>query len=148
MNLKEGQPRPSRGRAKHRRRVLAEARREKGPMPLQTTIADIEQAQRRLEQVQRESARREISELSVDLEIVKKTVALGMEEVWLEFRLGRITQAERQSAIQRGLNTLEKEQPDIYNWLMGEDPNGETELARIRDRVFPPKRIGGYRVKR
>lgn len=75
-------------------------------------------------------------------------IGLRVELIWLEFRLERITQAKRQSQLQGLLNGLEVENPEVFQWLTGEDEEGKTELARIRNQVIPPIDIKGFYTKR
>lgn len=133
----------------HRRRVLAEERK-KGLPPgfLEQQVSDSIQAERRLGEIEflLDAGKPEKS-LAQDLTPVIEA-SLRAEKVWLQFRLGRITQAERQSHLQRMLNSLEDEQPDVFRWLTEEDDEGLSPFVRIRDKVIPPSKAGGYYTKR
>ena len=67
----------------------------------------------------------------------EERASLEVEVIWLEFRTGKITSEERQSCLQKKLNVWEKEEPDLFNWLIGVNGNGLNPLSRIRDRVIP-----------
>lgn len=127
--------------AAHRRQVLAEERRTLLPDYLTRRIIDTVQAERRLVEVGNLLERE-------DGLAPSEKASLKIEEIWLEFRLERITQAERQSRLQRLLNRIEEEEPKIYSWLIDENENGSTPLARIRDSVLPSVKVGGYHTKR
>ena len=75
-------------------------------------------------------------------------VSLKIEVIWLGFRVGRLTETERQALLQKELNALAKENPIVLGWLNEENGNGSTRLAKIRDRVMPPSKIGNYHTKR
>jgi len=70
---------------------------------------------------------------------------LEVELMWLEFRTGEITSEERQSCLQEKLDVWEKEEPDLFNWLVGVNGNGLNPLSIIRDRVIPPLSRKRYR---
>lgn len=127
--------------AAHRRQVLAEERRKIPPDYFSRRIIDALQAERRLVEVGN------LLEREDGLSPSEKA-SLKIEVIWLEFRLERITQAERQSRLQTLLNRLEEKEPEVYNWLIDENENGSTPLAQIRDIVLPPVKIGGYYTKR
>jgi len=131
----------SRGQASYRREILARARQTTPPDLIEQRIADQQQAKKRFEEVKRLL-------MTEDNLTPPEKISLRVEKIWLAFRLGRIPQSERQSRLQRMLNDLEKENPDLFQWLTEEDDQGLTLLARIRDKVLPPQRIGGYYTKR
>jgi len=85
----------------------------------------------------------------LDLEISeewlpKQKASLEIELIWLEFRTGEITLEERQFCLQKKLDVWEKEEPDLFNWLIGENGNGLNPLSRIRDRVIPSRGKRSY----
>lgn len=128
--------------AVQRRRALAAARREITPDYFEREIRTRQEAEERL-QKNREILGQEDNLTS------KENVSLTIENIWLKFKLDRLSQAERQSQLQKFLNDLEGKAPDIYNWLTSaEFTNWVSPLVRIRDRVIPPKTIEGYYTKR
>ena len=144
---KGSQPSPldrdlSSGEATNRRRVLAQERREIPQDPLDRVIRTRQEAEERLCYITK----------TLDQEnnlTPQGRASFKIETIWLEFKLGRTTSAERQSAWQRFLNQLKKEDSDVYTWLLEEEEKkGTSPLAIIRDRIFPPEKIGGYYSKR
>jgi len=134
----------SSSKAAHRRQVLAEERRKPEKLLMQG-IREKVLAEKRIVEVEQllNSKGKKTTEI-----LPKDKVSLEIELIWLKFRLERITPAERQSLLQKKLNALEQESPEIFNWLTTEAENGFAPLARIRDSVMPPIEIKGYHTKR
>jgi len=100
---------------------------------LEQRIKGSEQAKRRLEEI------RNLFNLERSRELVpRERASLEIELIWLEFRADKITSEERQSCLQEKLNVWEREEPDLFNWLVGENGDGLNPLSRIRNRVVPP----------
>jgi len=78
----------------------------------------------------------------------EEKASLEIELIWLEFRTGKITSEERQSCLQKKLDVWEKEEPDLFNWLIGGNGNGLNPLSRIRDTVIPSRGERSYFSKR
>jgi len=134
----------SSSKAAHRRQVLAEERRKPEKLLMQG-IREKVLAEKRIVEVEQllNSKGKKTTEI-----LPKDKVSLEIELIWLRFRLERITPAERQSLLQKKLNALEQESPEIFNWLTTENESGFAPLARIRDSVMPPIEIKGYHTKR
>lgn len=134
----------SSSKAAHRRQVLAEERRKPEKLLMQG-IREKVLAEKRIVEVEQllNSKGKKTTEI-----LPKDKVSLEIELIWLKFRLERITPAERQSLLQKKLNALEQESPEIFNWLTTENESGFAPLARIRDSVMPPIEIKGYHTKR
>jgi len=119
-----------------RRRLLSSAHRPMLPDDFfQRRISEDEQAEKRLEEI------RGLLDLEISRKLAPRERAiLEVELIWLEFRIGRITSEERQSRLLKKLDVWEKEEGDLFNWLIGENGNGFNLLSRIRDRVISPRR--------
>lgn len=131
----------------HRRRVLAGERKKLPPDFLEQRVIDLIQAENRLKEIEALFDAGKPGESSAQDLTPNEMASLGIEQIWLSFILRRITQAERQSYLQRTLNFLEGEQPDVFQWLIGKNGEGSTPLARIRDRIMPSRQVGGYYTK-
>jgi hypothetical protein len=143
--MSQGRERLSHSEAVHRRTVLAGERRKFSSDFWLQEIANREQAIARFGEVRGilEQTSRGLLELDI-----REQVSLEVERIWLEFRLEQIKAPEKDSRLQRTLNLVEKEEPKIYQWLISENSDGLTPLAKIRNRVFPPGKIRGYHTKR
>ena len=73
---------------------------------------------------------------------------LEIERLWLQLKLGIITQPEKQQSLEGICNELKEYKPDVYNWLFAEDQHGLSMVKRIRDKIFPPIYVGQYYTKR
>lgn len=144
------QERLSSSEAAHRRQVLAEERRK--PSFIEQTIFEKEQAERRFVEVKSllNSEGTALEELAVqeELSLEQIRVSLEIEQIWLKFRLEHISQAKRQSLLQKKLDKLEREDPDLLEWLTTSDEDDEALLGSIRNRVIPPIRVKGFYTKR
>ena len=142
--MNQGKEKLSHSGAVHRREVLAKERRKLPSDFLLQKIVDSEQAVRRFGKV-----KSILEQVESELELTpEEQASLKIELIWLELKLERIKPPERDSRLQRTLNNLQAEEPEVYEWLTTEKSNGLTPLANIRNRVFPPTNIGGYYTKR
>lgn len=128
--------RPSHSAAVHRRRVLAQERREPSP----ALIGRQPEEPQRLSDV--------VKLLKSDSLISQERASLEVEAVWLQFKSGRMSSSNRQSTLTRLLDNMEKTQPEVYRWLTIEGKDGVSPLTEIRDKVIPPVKIAGYHTKR
>lgn len=128
--------RPSRGESIRRREALAESRRERASERPVLTVE--EKDRKRLGEIE-ELLGGELSD--------QDRASLMIEKIWWNFKLERISADERTSMLQRVLNQLKKKSPPLYNWLNAEK-NGVSPLAEIRNKVYPPVKVGGYYTKR
>jgi hypothetical protein len=144
VNNKEGL---SSSLAAHRRQTLAEERSKPdyNQQRIEQGIREKALAERRLTEVKDLLDSQTTKPLK---DCTSEEVGLRVEVIWLEFRLERISQAKRQSQLRKLLNGLEVENPLVFQWLTGEDEEGKTELARIRDQIIPPIEIKGFHTKR
>lgn len=142
---REGRLTPS--EAAQRRQVLAKERRDPDKL-IRQGIRELSKAEDRLRKVSGllNSKGEKTEELSTEEKV--NLVSLEIELIWLEFRLLRISQADKDSQLDKKLNELEKEDPDLYDWLTTESEGELAPLARIRDSVIPPIKMGGYHTKR
>jgi hypothetical protein len=69
-----------------------------------------------------------------------------IEEIWLKFKLGKITKAEQQHDLSSLFDELEGGMPDVYHRLV-DNTHGPSRAQQIRDEVIPQIRIGGYYAK-
>lgn len=83
-----------------------------------------------------------------DQEREQTLTSLEIERLWLQLKLGIITQAEKQQSLEGICKELKENKPDVYNWLFAEDKQGLSMARRIRDKVFPPIYVGQYYTKR
>lgn len=127
----------------HRRRELADERRQS---PLARTIVEetrILNARARLEAVNdRLSSSDEATLPPLTL------ASLQIEGIWLQFATGDISENEKNSRLQKTLNGWEESNPDVFELLVKENDNGITPLAEIRNSVIPPITIRAYHTKR
>lgn len=141
MTMTAERPHLSRSGAAHRREVLAAARRELPPDFGERQVHNDEEAQMRLEEIKKKVDNDE----GLDIQSRAKLI---LEQYWLEFRLKKINQAERDSRVDRLLNSLE---PELRKWFVTQDEqdkNRFSPLALIRERVMPSGRVEGYFTKR
>ena len=132
----------------HRRRVLAAAR-QAAVFDVDEKIIEKEQARRRLEQIEELLTPGNTSLSLLNNEEREQTRnGLEIELIWLQFKLGRITQVEKQQALSTKFDELEKVNPDVYQWLTSRNEQGLSMAERIRDKVIPPIRVAGYYTKR
>lgn len=125
---------------KHRRKILAKTRREVSPDFFEQESRNKIQTERRLA---------EVGDVLEDGILTPEQKAnLELELIWLRFKTDLISSRDRQSFMQRKLNELKKENPQVFEDLITENGEGKTKLARIRDRVIPRTKIGGYYAKR
>lgn len=83
-----------------------------------------------------------------DQEREQTRTGLEIEHIWLELKLGIITQADKERSLSGMFDGLEKDNPDVYNWLVARNDHGLSMAERIRDKVMPPVYVGGYHTKR
>lgn len=74
-------------------------------------------------------------------------VSLEIEQIWLRGKVGIITQAQSQHEASEKFDELEKKRPDIYDWLVGKNPDEPTRAQLIHDKVFPSIRVAGFFTK-
>lgn len=142
--MSQAKERLSHSKAVHRRTVLAEERGKLSSGFLLQKIVDGEQAARRFGEV-----KSILEQTPSELELTpQERASLQIELIWLELKLERIKPSERDSRLQGTLNVLQTEMPEVYEWLTTENSNNLSPLANIRNRVFPPTKIGGYYTKR
>lgn len=149
MNPKERRiPQRSHGEAVHRRRLLAEAR-QKAVFNIDQRIIDRSQAERRLVEIDKILSPDDQSLAIMDREERERTkVGLEVEHIWLEFRLGIITSAEKQSKLAVKFDEVWLDNEDRFNWLTSKNEHGVSMAEKIRDKVIPPMRVAGYYTKR
>lgn len=139
---------PSHGEQIHRRRVLAEARREPPPDREERRTADSKDDPIRLARVELRNIEARLSPDSETSMTPLDRASLEVEKIWLKFKVGDISADERSSRFQKKLNDLETSSPDVFDLLIRENGSGFTLLAKIRDKVIPPTEIGGFHTKR
>jgi hypothetical protein len=112
-------------------------------------IIDKRQARERLMEIDQYFSPEDQS-LSImnDQEREQTLTSLEIERLWLQLKLGIITQAEKQQSLEGICKELKENKPDVYNWLFAEDKQGLSMVRRIRDKVFPPIYVGQYYTKR
>lgn len=132
--------------AVHRRRELGEARQDTTLM--NQKILERLKARDRLRYIESllTPDRSPLSVLS-GLELEKTKAELEIEQIWLKFKIGMITQTEQQRELSKKFDDLEKGKPDVYAWLVDVD-SGQSRAQQIRGKVIPPIRISGYHTKR
>ena len=116
----------SHGERIHRRREKAEERAS--TEYLNQYIIETENAGKRV---------KELKDLlqNNNLDPTKKAL-FYIEKEWARFRAGYTKEGERMSAIDRELNRLKKETPEVYEWLIKPDENGSNVLVKVRNRYF------------
>ena len=138
MTAEKDHPHLSKSQKAHRREVLAEARRELPSDFFERQIRSNEEAQIRLEEIKK----------GVDNDEglnPQSRAELLFERYWLEFRLNKIDQAERDSRRDKLLNSLE---PELREWFLTVDKSGYSPLFWIREKVMPTQRLEGFFTKR
>jgi hypothetical protein len=112
-------------------------------------IIDKRQARERLMEIDQYFSPEDQS-LSImnDQEREQTLTSLEIERLWLQLKLGIITQAEKQQSLEGICKELKENKPGVYNWLFAEDKQGLSMVRRIRDKVFPPIYVGQYYTKR
>ncbi len=136
------------GEAKHRRKVLADARR-KEIFDLDKKIIEKDQAGQRLARIEEllSPGNKNLSDLN-PLVLEQTRTGLEIERIWLQYRLEIITQPQRQQLLNSVFDELEQNSPGIYQWLFLKNEHELCMAERIRDKVIPPKRVAGYYTKR
>ncbi len=145
----EQNPNRPRGEAIHRRRILAVARRFAVFDP-DERIIEMSQAKQRLAYIDQLLSPDDptLSDLN-DQEREQTQTGVEIERIWLQLKLGRITQEEKKRLLAGKFDELERDKPGVYNWLVARDKHGGLSMAeRIRDKVMPPTRVEGYHTKR
>lgn len=128
----------SKGAARHRREVLAFARKDQNFDP---EIKEKSLTEKKSEAV--------VKKLQEDELTPEQKAFLKVEKIWLDFKMHIIDQRERQLRLNKLLNELEKKSFDVYRKLAVEKTeNGVTKLVEIRDRIMPSIKIEGYHTKR
>jgi len=147
MNGKEGQiPHRSHGEAVHRRRALADGRQ--GVSEINKRIIDRIQGKQRLEEIGNFLSPEDLTLASMQHPQQEQTRAeLEIEQMWLQLKLGMITQEQQRQLLTSKFDELEKGKADVYHWLV-DNANGPSRAQQIRDKVMPPIRIAGYYTKR
>ncbi|MGB9637200.1 MAG: hypothetical protein ACPLY7_00170 [Microgenomates group bacterium] len=134
----ERKPSLSHGEAVHRRRVLAEARRE-------GSLARRELEIREAREKARETERRLFSE-GESIKPLEKA-SLEIEIIWWKFKAEEISEEKRTNELEKILRSLEVSDPEVFLELTRENGEGITLLAKIRNKVIP-SRIEGFYTKR
>ena len=132
--------------AVHRRRELGAARQD--PDRLNAQILERLKARDRLKDIESllDHDKSPLSVLS-GLELEKTKAELEIEQIWLRFKTGMITQADQQRELSKKFDDLEKGKPDVYNWLV-DISGGPSRAQQIRNKVVPPVRIAGHHTTR
>jgi len=134
------------GGAKHRRSELSTFRKEVSD--LNKRITEELNAQDRLAEIGTRLSGDPTLSIANLMEREQTRAELEVEQLWLQLKLGFISQGQQQQLLSREFNKLEKGMPDVYNWLVGIDLHGPTRAQQIREKVIPPIRIAGYSTKR
>jgi hypothetical protein len=134
------------GDAKHRRRELSTFRKDVSE--LNKRITEKLNAQDRLAEIGARLSGDPTLSIANPLEREQTRAELEVEQLWLQLKLGFISQGQQQQLLSREFNKLEKGKPGVYNWLVGTDFHGPTKAQQIRDKWFPPIRIAGFTTKR
>jgi hypothetical protein len=112
-------------------------------------IIDKNQARERLEEIgQYLSPEDKTLSIMTDQEREQTLTGLKIERIWLQLKLGIITQPEKQSSLAGIFNEAEKKKSGVYDWLDARNKDGLSMKERIRDKVFPPIYVGKYYTKR
>jgi len=136
------------GQAKNRREILAKARK-KEVFNVDKRITDKSQAVQRLKDIDQLLLPDNPALSEMDDQKREQTLTgLGIEQIWLRFKLDLIPQAYKDRSLAGILNGLEKAKPDVYDWLVARNEHGLSMLEKIRNKVFPPLYVGGYYTKR
>ncbi len=134
--------------AVYRRRILA-ATRQAVVFDIDKKILETSQAQERLEEIGKLLSPDDTSLSLLNAQELGQTrTGLEIEQIWLQFKLGMITPAEKQQLLANKFDELEKSNPDVYQWLVSGSEHGLSMAERIRDKVMPPIRVEGYYTKR
>ena len=134
------------GGAKHRRRELSSFRKE--VTDLNRRITEKVNARDRLAEIGNRLSGDPTLSIMNPMEREQTRAELEIEQIWLQRKLGFITEGQQQQLLSREFNKLEAGKPDIYNWLVATDLHGPTRAQQIRDRVIPPIRIAGFHTNR
>ena len=130
--------RPSKGAAIHRREVLA--RRNHTPVDKEVSLEEKGLPEDRLRVIEQQLSSKNLGP--------EERASKFIELAWLNFRVGKIDKAKRQSLIQNLLNKLELEQPEVFKGLIEETGTDLNRLSQIRDSVMTSRIIAGYYSKR
>lgn len=134
------------GEAKHRRRELARHRRDISDIA-QQIIKKIE-ARDRLAEIEKRLSQDNFALSVMSPQEREQTRAeLEIEQIWLQYKCGLITQEQQNQLLSSKFDELEKARPDVYHELVRND-HGLSIAQQIRNRVISPIRIGGYYTKR
>ena len=132
----------------HRRRVLADHRRQDLHDVSKQIIKKLE-AQKRLSEVtELLSPKNPVLSLIAPLEREQTRASLELEQIWLELKCGMINREEHSQLLQQKFTELENGMPDVYHWLTDMHLRNPSRAQQIRDKVIPPIHIGGYYTKR
>lgn len=147
VNNKKERDRLPHSEAVHRRRILA-AKRKAEVFDVNKKILETSQAQERLEEVRRLLSPDDTTLSSLNPQELEQTrTALEIESIWLQFKLGIITQADKQKLLTGKFDELKETKPNVYTWLIDENEHGLSMAEKIRDKVIPPTHVGGYYTK-
>ena len=148
MNKERRLPRLPHSEAAHRRRILA-ATRQAVVFDVSRKIIETSQARQRLEEIGEFLSPDNTSLSFLNAQELEQTrTTLEIEGIWLQCRLGIITQPEKQQLLTSKFDELEQTKPDVYQWLVAKSEHGLSMAEQIRDKVFPPTRFAGYYTKR
>lgn len=132
----------------HRRRTLADHRRHDLDIVSRQIIKKIE-ARNRITEIDRIlSPKNPVLRLLAPMEREQTRAILEIEKIWLQFKCGMIKQDEHSQLLQQKFTELENGKPDIYHWLTDMQLDTLSRVQQIRNKVFPPVRIGGFYTKR
>ena len=134
--------------AVHRRRILA-ATRQAAVFKVNERITERSQAGQRLAEIEEllSPDNQSLSVLNAQ-ELEQTRTGLEIEHIWLQFKLGSISQPEKERLLKSKFDELEQANPDMYQWLVSKNEQGLSMAERIRDKVIPPTRVAGYYTKR
>jgi len=134
--------------AVHRRRILA-ATRQAAVFKVNERITERSQAGQRLAEIEEllSPDNQSLSVLNAQ-ELEQTRTGLEIEHIWLQLKLGSITQPEKEQLLKSKFDELEQANPDMYQWLVSKNEQGLSMAERIRDKVIPPTRVAGYYTKR
>lgn len=72
---------------------------------------------------------------------------LEIELIFLQCKIGKITQADQQKRLSELLDTIEKTNSNLYDVLIGDEIR-PSRVQEIKNKVIPPIHVVGYHTKR
>jgi len=139
-------PHRSHGEAVHRRRILADRRQEVSD--INKRIVDRIQGKQSLEEIGKLLSPDDLTLSIMNIQEREQTRAeLEIKQIWLQLKLGMITQEQQKQLLTSKFDELENGKADVYHWLV-DNAHGPSRAQQIRDNVMPPIRVAGYYTKR